>query len=218
MLNGLSEEMKPQEKLFAYGVEQLTFGELYALLVRTGRKGKSARQIGEELAPLIHKNKNNITPTLFNGVRGIGKAKIGALCAALELGHRLYGNKSTQLIVSPKDVWLLMRDEIQKKKEYFVVFYLNTRNQMIQKEVISIGSLNASIAHPREVFEPAVRYHAGQIILAHNHPSGDSTPSNEDAETTRRLVKAGELLGIEVVDHIVVAKEGFVSMKEKMMM
>jgi DNA repair protein RadC len=148
----------------------------------------------------------------------LGKAKISVLCAALELGHRLYGNKNTKLIVSPKDVWLLMRDEVQKKKEYFVVFYLNTRNQMIQKEVVSIGSLNTSIAHPREVFEPAVRHHAGQIILSHNHPSGDTTPSHEDRETTRRLVKAGEILGIEVVDHVVVTHEGFVSMREKQMM
>ncbi len=210
--------MKPQEKLFAYGVERLTFGELCALLIRTGRRGKSALQIGEELTSLIHKHKNNITPDIFNGVRGIGKAKISAICAALELGHRLYGNKNTSLIVSPKDVWLLMRDEVQKKKEYFVVFYLNTRNQIIQKEIISIGSLNTSIAHPREVFEPAVRHHAGQIILSHNHPSGDCTPSQEDRETTKRLVQAGELLGIEVVDHVVVTKEEFVSMREKKMM
>lgn len=210
--------MKPQEKLYAYGVEQLTFGELYALLIRTGRKGKSVRQIGEEITSLIHKNKNNISPNLFSGVRGIGKAKISALCAALELGHRLYGNKSTQLIINPKDVWLLMRDEVQKKKEYFVVLYLNMRNQMIQKEIISIGSLNVSIAHPREVFEPAVRHHAGQIILSHNHPSGDTTPSNEDKKTTKRLVEAGELLGIEVVDHVVVAREGFMSMREAQMM
>lgn len=210
--------MKPQEKLFLYGAERLTMGELCALLVRTGRKGRSSSQIAEELAPLIVKNKSNITPEIFNGIRGIGKVKISMLCSALELGHRLYGNKSTQLILKPKDVWLLMSDEVQKKKEYFVVFYLNTRNQMIQKEIISIGSLNASIAHPREVFEPAVRHHAGQLILSHNHPSDDPTPSHEDKETTKRLVQAGELLGIEVVDHVVVTKDGFVSMREKNMM
>jgi DNA repair protein RadC len=210
--------MKPQEKLFAYGPEKLTFNELCALLIRTGRKGKSSLQIGEELTPIIHKNKNYITPDLFNGVRGIGKAKISALCAALEMGHRLYGNKNTKLIVNPKDVWLLMKDEVQKKKEYFIVFYLNTRNQIIQKEIISIGSLSTSIAHPREVFEPAVRHHAGQIILSHNHPSGDSTPSQEDIATTKRLVQAGEILGIEVLDHVVATKEGFVSMRERKMM
>ncbi len=210
--------MKPQEKLFLYGVERLTIGELCALLIRTGRKGKSASQIAEELSPHIIKNKNNISPELFKGVRGIGKAKISTLCAGLELGHRLYGNKSTQLILSPRDVWILMRDEVQKKKEYFVVFYLNTRNQMIEKEIISIGSLNASIAHPREVFEPAVRHHAGQLILSHNHPSEDPSPSNEDVATTKRLVQAGELLGIEVVDHVVVSKEKFISMREKNMM
>ncbi len=210
--------MKPQEKLNLFGAEKLTLSELWALIIRTGRKGKSAMQIGGELSLLINKNKYNITPDMFAGVRGIGKAKISAICATLELGHRLYGNKITKLIMSPRDVWLLMKDEMEKSKEYFVVFYLNTRNQMIQKEVISIGSLSASIAHPREVFEPAVRHHAGQIILSHNHPSGDSTPSHEDRETTKRLVKAGEILGIEVVDHVVVTREGFMSMKEKMMM
>jgi len=210
--------MKPQEKLFLYGVEGLTASELCTLLIRTGQKGKTARHIAEEIAPLIYKNKKNITPNLFNGVRGIGKAKISLICAALELGHRLYGNKNTSLIMNPKDVWILMKDEVQKKKEYFVVFYLNTRNQMIQKEIISIGSLNVSIAHPREVFEPAVRHHAGQIILSHNHPSDDPTPSHEDRETTKRLVQAGELLGIEVMDHVVVTKEEYVSMKEKKMM
>jgi len=210
--------MKPQEKLFLYGVERLSIGELCALLVRTGRKGKSVSQIAEEIYPYIVKNKDNISPEIFKGVRGIGKAKISALCAALELGNRLYGKKKTQLILSPNDVWILMRDEVQKKKEYFVVFFLNTRNQMIQKEIISIGSLSASIAHPREVFEPAVRHHTGQLILSHNHPSGDPTPSNEDIATTKRLVQAGELLGIEVLDHVVVSKEKFISMREKNMM
>lgn len=218
MLNGLSNEMKPQEKLYKYGIEKLTLSELWALIIRTGRKNKSALQIGDELIPLIHKNKKTISPELFNGVRGIGEAKKSAICATLELGSRIYGNKNTKLIVSPKDVWTLMRDEVQKKKEYFIVFYLNTRNQMIQKEIISIGSLSASIAHPREVFEPAVRHHAGQIILSHNHPSGDATPSEEDKLTTKRLVKAGEILGIEVVDHVVVTKDSFISMREKGMM
>ena len=207
--------MKPQDKLFSYGVERLKLPELCALLIRTGRAGRSVTHIAEEVALLLNKHKNAVSPSVFLGVRGVGKAKISALCAAMELGHRLYGNKSTQLIVSPKDVWQLMRDESTKKKEYFVVIYLNMRNQMIQKELISIGSLSASIAHPREVFEPAVRHHAGQIILTHNHPSGDATPSDEDRATTKRLVKAGKLLGIEVVDHVVVTKDMFVSMRER---
>lgn len=207
--------IKPQEKLLTLGAERLTQSELWALVIRTGRKGRNALTISNEVAALVQKHKYAIAPSLFDGVRGIGKAKISALCAALELGHRLYGNKATQLIVSPKDIWLQMQEEVQKKKEYFVVFYLNTRNQMIQKELISIGSLSASIAHPREVFEPAVRHHAGQIILSHTHPSGDATPSDEDRATTKRLVKAGEILGIEVVDHVVVTKAKYVSMKEK---
>lgn len=105
-----------------------------------------------------------------------------------------------------------MRDH---KKEHFVIFYLDSRNQEIKREIISVGSLNANLVHPREVFEPAVRNLAAQIILAHNHPSGDPEPSEDDLEITKRLVESGKILGIEIIDHIIVVKNGFLSFKEK---
>lgn len=207
----------PREKIIRYGPEQLSVMELVALLLGTGIKGKHVLKIAHDVDTYLASTKQ-ITLEGLSSFAGVGESKATTILAALELGKRLFGNKKTQLIATPKDVWMLMRDEAIKKKEYFVVFYLNTRNQMIQKEVISIGSLSASIAHPREVFEPAVRHHAGQIILAHNHPSGDCSPSHEDLETTRRLIKAGEILGIEVLDHVVVTHEAYISMREKGMM
>lgn len=207
----------PREKLALYGAEQLSLMELIALLLGTGTKGKSVLKVAKEVDLYLSSTKQ-LTLEALSSFVGIGKSKATTILAALEIGKRLYGNKRTKLVAHPKDIWLLTRDESIKKKEYFIVFYLNTRNQVIQKEIISIGSLSASIAHPREVFEPAVRHHAGQIILAHNHPSGDCAPSQEDIQTTRRLVKAGEILGIEVLDHVVVTKDDYLSMKEKGMM
>ena len=110
---------------------------------------------------------------------------------------------------------ILLRSGKKGEKEYFVIFYLDSRNQEIKREIISIGSLNANLVHPREVFEPAVRDLAAQIILAHNHPSGDPEPSEDDITITKRLIEAGKIMGIEVVDHIIVVKNGFFSFKEK---
>ena len=119
------------------------------------------------------------------------------------------------LILSPREVWEALKDIRESKKEHFVAFFLDTQNQEIRRELISIGTLNASLIHPREVFEPAVRHLAAQIIVAHNHPSGDSEPSEDDLMITKRLVEAGKILGIEVLDHIVVTKKDFLSFKEK---
>lgn len=120
----------------------------------------------------------------------------------------------TAQLLSPQDVFDSMKDIRRTKKEHFVVFYLDTRNQQIKREIVSIGTINASLVHPREVFEPAVRNLAVQIILAHNHPSGDLEPSEEDLDVNRRLTEAGQILGIEVLDHIIVTNASFKSFKE----
>jgi DNA repair protein RadC len=127
----------------------------------------------------------------------------------------LLKDKKAQIYLTPKEIWEELRDLRNHKKEHFVIFYLDSRNQEIKREVISIGSLNANLVHPREVFEPAVRNLAAQIILAHNHPSDDPTPSEDDLEITKRLIEAGKILGIEVIDHIIVTKNNFYSFKEK---
>jgi DNA repair protein RadC len=131
------------------------------------------------------------------------------------LGKRLLKGKKARIYIKPKEIWEELKDLRNLKKEHFVVFYLDSRNQEIKREIISIGSLTANLVHPREVFEPAVKNLAAQIILTHNHPSGDPEPLEDDLEITKRLVEAGKLLDIEVIDHIIVVKDGFLSFKEK---
>ena len=124
-------------------------------------------------------------------------------------------DKKSCLILSPKEVWEELKDIRDNKKEHFVIFFLDSRNQEIKREIISVGSLNANLVHPREVFEPAIRYLASHIIIAHNHPSGDTEPSQEDLEITKRLSEVGKILGIEIIDHVIVAKDKFLSFKEQ---
>ena len=146
---------------------------------------------------------------------GLGSAKACEISACFELGRRLLQNKQSALILEPKDVWNELKDIRDHKKEHFVTFFLDARNQEIKREIISIGSLNANLVHPREVFEPAIRHLAAQIIIAHNHPSGDTEPSEEDLGITKRLVEASKILGIDILDHVIVAKTGHFSFKEK---
>ena len=149
-------------------------------------------------------------------IKGIGRAKGAGLVAAFELSRRALnqGMGIAPAISRPADVLPVIADIKDRRKEYFVAVFLNARNQVICREDVSIGSLNASLVHPREVFFPAVGSSAASVILAHNHPSGDVTPSREDIELTRRMVQAGEIMGIEVLDHLVVGAERFLSMKE----
>jgi DNA repair protein RadC len=149
-------------------------------------------------------------------VRGIGRDRARRLLAAAELGRRLWPDgDSTPLVRGPESVYELCRDIRSMNREHFVGFYLNSRNQVLRREIISIGSLNASIVHPREVFTPAIAVSAASLVLAHNHPSGDPTPSEEDLAITRRLLEAGRIIGIDVLDHVVVARESYASFKER---
>ncbi len=150
--------------------------------------------------------------------KGIGQTKTAQILAVIELRKRLNDIYETKDILSPADIWKDMLPTHTSKKEHFYVYYLDTRNSIIKKELISLGSLNASIVHPREVFEPAVRNLCAHIILSHNHPSGDSTPSEADVLVTKKLQNAGKIMDIEVLDHVVVCEKGFTSMKEKGLM
>jgi DNA repair protein RadC len=134
--------------------------------------------------------------------------------AIWEISKRFAGKKSN-IYLKPRDIWEELRDIRGAKKEHFMVFFLDTRNQETHRETVSIGTLNYNLVHPREVFEPAVKYLAAGIIVAHNHPSGCLEPSDEDISLTKRLVSAGKLLGIEVLDHVIVTKDAFTSFKQK---
>lgn len=210
---------RPREKLEKYGVNRLSDSELMAILIRTGIVGKNVVELSKQILKKIKKlglEKMEMKDLLE--IKGLGKTKAGQILASLEIGRRFLQNKKSELILSPKDVWNEMKDLRDSKKEHFVIFYLDTQNQIIKREIISVGTLNESLIHPREVFEPAVRYSTAQIIMAHNHPSGNLEPSPEDVAVSRRLIDAGNLLGIEVLDHIIITKDGFKSMKELKML
>src|SRR3989339_714694 len=203
---------RPREKLEKYGPERLSDSELLAILLRTGSEGVNVVELSSKILKkfsgvgLAEASVRELKNTF-----GLGAAKACEIVASFELGRRLLQNKQSVLLLSPQDVWDQLKDIRDNKKEHFVIFFLDARNQEIKREIISIGSLNANLVHPREVFEPAVRYLAAQIIVAHNHPSGNTEPSDEDLTITKRLAAAGKILGIDIIDHIVVAKNGFMS-------
>ena len=207
---------RPREKLMQYGAGRLSNSELLAIILGSGKKGENVIDLANKILKKFRAdNLPNLSFSEIKDFSGLGPAKACKIIASFELGKRLLKDKIAGLYLDPKDVWKELKDIQGLKKEHFVVFYLDTRNQEIKREIVSVGSLNANLVHPREVFEPAVRNLAAQIILAHNHPSGDPEPSEDDLEITKRLVEAGKILGIEVIDHIIVTKGGFLSFKEK---
>lgn len=215
---------RPRERLLAQGPEALSNTELLAILLRTGRRGVTALQLahellshgekadGDELQHLLH------SPVAELAARcGIGLAKAAQLKAAVELGARVQRTRPERVRIRQPDdaAQLVMESMRQLDREHFKIILLDTKNQVLGVEAISIGSLNSSIVHPREIFKAPIRRSANAIILVHNHPSGDPTPSPEDREVTRRLVEAGRLLGIEVLDHIIIGDRRFVSLRER---
>ncbi len=207
---------RPREKLEKYGPEKLSNSELLAILLGTGTKGVNVVELANKILKKFNGDKiSKANVGELKNTFGLGTAKACEIVACFELGKRLLNGKKAVLLLSPQDVWNELKDIRDNKKEHFVIFFLDTRNQEIKREIISVGTLNSSLVHPREVFEPAVKHLASHVIIAHNHPSGSSDPSEEDLDITKRLVESGKLLGIEVLDHIVVTPVGYFSFKEK---
>lgn len=206
---------QPQGKLLRYGVDKLTTPELLAIILGSGTKKQNAIELSKRILRKFKEERlEKMTLSDLQQFQGIGKTKACRIIAAFELGKRLLSGKKTSFIMKPEDVWNELAEIRGSKKEHFVIIYLDIRNQIIQREIISIGILNTSLVHPREVFEPAIKHLAAQILISHNHPSGDCTPSDEDTELTKRLQKAGEILGIEIIDHVIVSSQKFYSFKE----
>lgn len=205
---------RPREKMEKYGPEKLSNSELLAVILGKGAKGTNAVEMSKKI---LHQfpgsSLADVNLDELKKVFGLGISKACGILACFELSRRLLKDKKAELILSPKDVWDNLKDIRDNKKEHFAIFYLDARNQKIQREIISVGILNANLIHPREVFEPAVRHTAAQILIAHNHPSGDTSPSGEDMSVTRRLMEAGKILGIEIVDHVIVTRNSFLSLK-----
>jgi DNA repair protein RadC len=205
---------RPREKMEKYGPGKLSDSELLAILLRTGGKNLNVIELSRKIIRKFGREKlSEINFKELKETFGLGPAKASEIMACFELGRRFLNGKKTELILSPKDVWENLKDIRDNKREHFIVFYLDTRSQKIQREIISVGILNANLIHPREVFESAIRYSAAQIIISHNHPSGETNPSEDDLEVTKRLVEAGRILGIEIIDHVIVCQNSYLSLK-----
>lgn len=209
---------RPREKLIAKGAENLKDSELLAILLRTGTIGKNVIEIASQILTKYSKKRLlQMTYADLSKISGIDSAKATTLLAAFELSKRALEVNDTNLpvISDAKDAVAQLSDMRGLKKEHLVALYLNAKNQLVHKETISMGTLNANLVHPREVFEPALKYSAAQIIAAHNHPSGDPKPSEDDLEVTKRLTEAGKMMGIELMDHVIVSKNSHFSFKEE---
>lgn len=220
MIRDFPQDERPRERLIQNGSQSLSTHELVAILLRTGTKDESVLQLSNRL--LTHfeglRLLKDASLDEITSIKGIGKAKAVQLLAAVEIGRRISNLSYDEryVIRSPEDGAKYVMNEMRfLSQEHFVCLYLNTKNQVLHKQTIFIGSLNASIVHPREVFKEAFRRSAASIICTHNHPSGDPTPSKEDIEVTKRLAECGKIIGIEVLDHLIIGENKFVSLKEK---
>ncbi|TRZ77563.1 JAB domain-containing protein [bacterium] len=213
-IKDLPKHEQPREKLIEKGAENLQDSELMAILLRSGIEGKNVLKVSKEILRKFPKKKLlALDFKELSKIKGIGPGKACSLLAAFELTKRALDVEDNNLpiINSVKDIVAQLQELRTAKKEHFVVLYLNARDQLIHKETISIGILDASLVHPREVFKPAIECLAASIVVAHNHPSGGTEPSATDLGLTKRLLEAGKLLGIELVDHVVIAGKEYKS-------
>lgn len=223
MMKDVPNEERPRERLIREGANSLSNRELLAIILRSGTKNESVLRLSERLISHFEGLDllRDVSVEELRKVRGIGTAKAVQLLASFEVGRRMarLRTEAHYTVRSPEDGANFVMEEMRVlKQEHFIALFLNTKNQVLHKTTIFIGSLNSSIVHPREVFKEAVRRSAAAIICFHNHPSGDPSPSREDIEVTKRLVSCGRILGVDVLDHIVIGDRKFVSLKQKGMM
>ena len=209
---------RPREKFLQKGSEALSKSDLLAILLGSGIKGKNVKQLSENIIKKFGNKFLDIKVEDLLQVSGIGQAKALQIVSAISLVKRFYEEKKGGeiLIKNQQDVLALTYDLTDKKKEYLVCLYLNARNVLIKKEIVSVGLLDKSLVHPREIFHPAVEFNAASIILIHNHPSGISDPSEKDIEIVKKISQAGDIMGIAVIDFVITANNGSYSFYEKL--
>jgi len=205
---------RPREKLYANGPEALSDSELLAILIGSGIKGKNVFQIARTILRKLDKEKERIDVRTLVSIDGVGFAKACQIVAAFEFTRRRLLSKEV-VILKTEDVLPLVSHIADKKQEYFLCVSLNGANEVIGNRVVTVGLLNESQVHPREVFVDAISDRAAAIILVHNHPSGILKPSPPDLDITEQLVKASKIIGIPIWDHIIVTKKGYFSFREK---
>ncbi len=212
---------RPRERLQRFGVEALSAQEILALILGRGIAGESVTVTAQRLLSRFGNLRGISVASVeeLSQVRGIGLAKAAQIKAAFELANRLEGSPEPgkkSSVRTPEDVVALVKGRLKgKKKEHFLAILLDTRGQLIKTSEISIGSLDSSVVHPREVFKEAMSASAASVIFVHNHPSGDTEPSEDDIRLSERLAKAGEVMGIDVLDHIIVSDRSHFSLKSR---
>lgn len=219
----IPQDSRPRERLMELGVEALADHELLAIILRTGTRHKNVVALALEVLKSVDDlyMLRDITSQELMEIPGVGKVKAAEILAAIEFGKRITQSKQAKEGTVLSSGWVgdfLLKELSNLTQEHVMALYLNTKNEIVKKEIIFKGSLSSSVAHPREIFKGAVRYSAARIILAHNHPSGDTEPSEADMLFTKRIVDAGEMMGIEVLDHFIIGEDKYLSMQEYGMM
>lgn len=215
-IKDLPEHKRPREKLFEKGTDALKDYELLAILLRTGYQGKSALEVAKRiLKSLPLKKLVKLSINDLSKLKGVGKSRAAAIASAFAIGKRTYMEDNSIIINSPEDAVKVVSFLKDKKREYLVAIYLTARKKLITTKIISIGTLTANLIHPRELFKPALEHNAASVVIAHNHPSGDTTPSDEDILVTENLVRSGNTLDIKVNDHLIITKDDYFSFKDE---
>lgn len=219
-INDLANHQKPRERMLNYGASHLSHAELLAILINTGRKGYSSLDIANELFKSIVnlKELKHLSINDLNKIKGVGLYKALTLKAAFELGERMHSGSVDDKIQinNPKDAADFMMGKMEHlTQEKFIALFLNSKNIIIKQKTIFMGTLNSAIVHPREIYSEAVKCASNAIIVLHNHPSGDTTPSLEDIKTTDRLRECGDILGIQLLDHVIIGDHTYLSMVEE---
>lgn len=222
-IKDLPVDERPRERLVKYGPGSLSNSDLLAIILRVGTQEYSAIGLAEHILGRFEGLRGVATASIdeLSEIRGLGTAKATQIQAMVELGKRLAATvgESRAVIRSPQDAAdLLMPGLRHESQEHFTALLLNTKNEVLKQKTISVGSLNASVVTPRELFREAISANSAAVVIAHNHPSGDPTPSRDDIDVTKRLTQAGQMIGIDVLDHIVIGDGRWVSMKERGLM
>ena len=213
-INELYKQDRPREKLLSKGTSALKSYELLAILLGSGTQGKDVIKLSKEIIKILDDDFETLSLNQLLAVHGLGQAKAMQILSAIELSRR-YLIKQNIKITSADDVYRELQEYSRKKQEYFLCITLDGASHIIQKRIISIGTLNQSLVHPREVFSDAIADRAAGIIIAHNHPSGQLTPSIEDKRVTKRLKEVGIIMGIELLDHVILSREGYFSFRDE---
>lgn len=207
----------PRERLMSSGAEALSNYELIAILLEKGIRNKNVLELSKEiLAEYSLKELSGLSVNKLKKIPGIGTAKACRIIASFELARRMtsYHDSKNPEITGPEDVYHLLNFLIYRSNEIFLGLFLDTKKKLICKKTLFIGTLNTTLVHPREIFNEAIKASADSVILAHNHPSGDPMPSNEDIQITKQIIQAGEIIGIPVLDHVIIGNKKFISLRD----